>query len=541
MPKYDTREEARQALTEMLSDYAKTLPSTMTRNPLLDAINASPDLRKRMVDAVQEGYLEKFDNTLPPHGAGGGYAAESKSIVIHQSQLGNKNDLVFVLGHETQHALSLRGVQSHHDDLVSDINQVAQGAQRPHDYTPAVARYVEAVRAEEAQAHIGGFNALHSSLAQKKQPVTLEAMYDAEPFRMRDFITQTGSWPFQQYTLRPGLTLSQDGTLAHSQGNVDAMKVYYADKMPGTFGDNGLLNYRQQAILEGWNQAHGAEIQSIGVDSLNDPRNKPLALAAERQQTGQPFLYHGHDRDYLLDFDQLGVNRHLIRAPLNNQVHAIDLAAEKFRMSEARDQQHLPAPSQQEVLGAVAATLPKSSAVVDRPSALQALGLQAQPQVASSSFLGTIKSFFAVEEHPGSQTQAPSQAQGQTPTQAPAQSSASDDAPLLRQATAALKALDPDVGLRDPEALRNVAAAIALKAQNDGFTSIDQVVRNTKGDGLIAVQGQDMASPEARHTLVDLGQAMRQPAEESLSRMAQPQSQQGAQTPQPQGPGHTMH
>jgi len=67
------------------------------------------------------------------------------------------------------------------------------------------------------------------------------------------------------------------------------------------------------------------------------------------------------------------------------------------------------------------------------------------------------------------------------------------------------------------------------------------VVRNTKGDGLIAVQGQDMASPEARHTLVDLGQAMRQPAEESLSRMAQPQSQQGAQTPQPQGPGHTMH
>jgi hypothetical protein len=537
MPKYDTREDARDALNVMLSDYARTLPPTMTRNPLVDAINASPDLRNRMINAVQEGYLETFDNTLPPRGAGGGYAAERKSIVIHHSQLGNKNDLIFVLGHETQHALSLRGVPSHRDDLTNDINQIAQSAQRPHDYTPAVARYVEAVRGEEAQAHIGGFNALHSSLAQKKQPVTLAAMYDAEPFRMRDFITQTGSWPFQQYTLRPGLTLSQDGTLAHSPGNVDAMKGYYADKMPGTFGENGLLNYRQQAILEGWNQAHGAEIQSIGADTQNDPRNQPLALVTERQQTGQPFLYHGHDRDYVLDFDQLGVNRHLIRAPLNNQVHAIDLAAEKWRMSEARDQQNLPAPSRQEVLGVVAATLPKSSAVVDRPSALQALGLQQQPQVASSSFLDSFKSLFAIEEHPGTQTQARSQTPPQTPTQSPA----SEDSPLLRQATAALKTLDPDGGLRDPEALRNVAAAIALKAQNDGFTSIDQVVRNTKGDGLIAVQGQDIASPEARHTLVDLGQAMRQPAEESLSRMAQGQAQQGAQTSQPQGPGHALH
>ncbi|MGN6150901.1 MAG: XVIPCD domain-containing protein, partial [Lysobacteraceae bacterium] len=459
---------------------------------------------------------------LPSRGAGGGYAAEIKSIVIHHSQLTNRKHLIFVLGHETPHSLSLRGVPSHRDDLAHDINQIAQGAQRPHDYTPAGARYVEAVRGEEAQAHIGGFNALHSSLAQKKQPVTLEAMYDAEPFRMRDFITQTGSWPFQQYALRPGLTLSQDGTLAHSQGNVDAMKGYYADKMPGTFGENGLLNYRQQAILEGWNQAHGAEIQSIGVDTQSDPRNQPLALVTERQQTGQPFLYHGHDRDYLLDFDQLGVNRHLIRAPLNNQVHTIDPAAEKWRMTEARDQQNLPAPSGQEVLGVVAATLPKSSAVVDRPSALLALGLQPQPQVASSSFLETFKSFFAIEEHPGTQTQARSQAPSQAPTQSP--SPASDDSPLLRQATAALKALDPDGGLRDPEALRNVAAAIAVKAQQDGFTSIDQVVRNTKGDGLIAVQGQDIASPEARHTLIDLGQAMHAPADRALQSLQAPTS-----------------
>ncbi|MGN6152813.1 MAG: hypothetical protein ACTHOH_12535, partial [Lysobacteraceae bacterium] len=112
MPKYDTREDARDALNVMLSDYARTLPSTMTRNPLVDAINASPDLRNRMINAVQEGYLEKFDNTLPSRGAGGGYAAESKSIVIHHSQLTNRNDLIFVLGPETQQALSLRGVPS---------------------------------------------------------------------------------------------------------------------------------------------------------------------------------------------------------------------------------------------------------------------------------------------------------------------------------------------------------------------------------------------------------------------------------------------
>ena len=162
-------------------------------------------------------------------------------------------------------------------------------------------------------------------------------------------------------------------------------------------------------------------------------------------------------------------------------------------------------------------------------------GVQPQPQVASSSFLDSFKSLFAIEEHPGTQTQARSQ----TPTQS--QSPASEDSPLLRQATAALKALDPDGGLRDPEALRNVAAAIALKAQNDGFTSIDQVVRNTKGDGLIAVQGQDIASPEARHTLVDLGQASRQPAQDSLSQMTQGQTPSSIKTSEPHGPGQALH
>jgi hypothetical protein len=512
MPRYENRNDARAALERMLEDYHRTLPGNPRDNPLLEAINASPKLRKDLVDAVQEGYLEKFENTLPPRGAGGGYSAADKSIVLHHSKLGSKHDLVFVLGHETRHALSLKGERSHHDELVHDVGQVAASKQLPHDYTQAVWKYVDAVRAEEARAHIGGFNALHSELLRENGSVSLKEMYDAEPFRMRDFITRSGKWPFYDYEIRPGLTLEENNTLAESEGNIEQMKRYYADKMPGTFGPNGLLNYRHEAILEGWNQAHNAEVQAIGIASRQDPRNEPSVLLTEREQTGDRFLYHGQDREYLLDFDHLGVNRGLLRAPQDNRVQAIDMNAEFWRKSKDNDDRLLPSPSKQEMLGIVAATLPKNSGVVDRGQALNALGLVEVPRPVS--FMDSFKALFKIEENPGNTVPEP---QPQT-------------SPLLDRAYEAVKDIGPTIGIHDPEALRNIAAGLALKAHNEGMVSIDHVFRNGTGDGLIAVQGQDPQAPESRRTTIDIAEAARQPAEESLTRLRDVV----AQTPEPE-------
>jgi len=77
-------------------------------------------------------------------------------------------------------------------------------------------------------------------------------------------------------------------------------------------------------------------------------------------------------------------------------------------------------------------------------------------------------------------------------------------------------------GLQGPDALKNVAAAMALKAQQENFTSIDAIVPNAKGDGPIAVQGQDISAPGSRNLLVDIAQASRQPAELSLAQLQTP-------------------
>jgi len=502
MPKYDTRQEAREALQQMVDDYGATLPSTFTKNPLIEAINASPDLRRRLVTAVEEGYLERFDNSPGATGAGAGYNADEKMIRLHHSNIGSKYDLIFVLGHETQHALSEGGVNRNTAKLADDIRQIGSDPNIPHDYTPAVRDYVEGVRAEEAQAHIGGFNALHSALAQKSKSVTLEAMYDADPARMRDFIQKTGDWPFEKYAMRPGLTLEPNGVLAPYPDNVEAMKTYYSDKMPGTFGSSGLLNYRQSAILEGWNAAHVMEMNLIGQITSSDPRNEQSALQAERLQTGKPFLYHDHGRDYVIDFDQLGVNRELLRAPLSNIVHAPDKGAEGWRLVEERHQLGLPRPSAPELRDFVTSSEPKKSGVVDRQTAMTALGY-VEVSARSSSFLDTFASFFSIEENPSNRG----------PTQDKSES------PLLAQASAALQKLGPDGGLGDPESLKNASAALALQAQKDGLTSIDQVVKGTGGDRLIAVQGQDPTAPDAKLASVAVAEAVRQPAEESVKRL----------------------
>jgi hypothetical protein len=83
---------------------------------------------------------------------------------------------------------------------------------------------------------------------------------------------------------------------------------------------------------------------------------------------------------------------------------------------------------------------------------------------------------------------------------------------LLQQSKQALATLGADGGLDDPKAFANAAAALAAEAQKSGLSSIDHVVKSTTGDRLIAVQGQDPATPDARLAAVELAQAVKQPA-----------------------------
>jgi hypothetical protein len=111
---------------------------------------------------------------------------------------------------------------------------------------------------------------------------------------------------------------------------------------------------------------------------------------------------------------------------------------------------------------------------------------------------------------------------------------------LLQQSKQALAALGADGGLDDPKAFANAAAALAAEAQKSGLSSIDHVVKSTTGDRLIAVQGQDPATPDARLAAVELAQAVKQPAEQSLQALQGTPAPTPTVDPQQQGKSMSM-
>lgn len=505
------RKTAEATLEKMIVDYRDSLPISYRipffgSDPLRDAINASPDLKERLLDAVSNGYLTRFTNVDAPEGASAGYAIKTRVMHLPESALKDPKDLIFVLGHETQHACSQKGVNYVDGTLVPGIAGIAMKPP-PHDYTAPIKDYVDRTLAEEAQAHIGGFNAAVSALAKKGQPVTVENLYRFEPGRMRDFIDVGGTFPNNTYQLKQGLTQSQDGSLAYNQGNIDAMKQYYADKFPGSFGDNGLLNYRHEKVMEGWHMAH--EYERIG-------------MAARQTHTPQ---------QYTIDFAQLGTNPALLNTPQNGQIttqNPIDTGTipglhvvknHTLKLTTLLDD--FPA-----------------NTVIDRQQALA--NLQPPPVVTPPITNVT---------PPQNTVTASNNPSGDVSTIATNTHNAeSTHSNLYMQALEGVRGAKLD-GVKDREQMINVAGALALEAHKAGLTSIDHVVKGDKGN-VFAVQGDSPHASTALRANVSVDTAKLQPIEQSnselyasLSRQTQQNSstaqlQTGNPSQQPHGMTH---
>lgn len=96
--------------------------------------------------------------------------------------------------------------------------------------------------------------------------------------------------------------------------------------------------------------------------------------------------------------------------------------------------------------------------------------------------------------------------------------------PLYTQAVTALEKLGADSGIKSREELGAVAAAMAVKAQGDGLSRIDSVVKSTNGQGLIALQGE-MTSITTVRSYIDKGEAAQQSQVQNLALLKQNQPQ----------------
>ncbi len=490
------RAQAEAALDRMLSDYRSTLPFTTRMpifgsDPLRDVINASPELKSKLVDSVQAGYLTGFKNEAAEPGAYAAHSVTQRKIIVPESALEDKNELIFVLGHENAHALHNKGV-NFREGIKREMEGIAASPGQ-HDYTGTVKKLVDHTIQDEAQAHIGGFNAVVSAMRLDGGQPTPKTLYQFCPGRMRDFIEVHGAHPNCEYQMKPGLTLNKHGFLPPTAENIETMKGYYPEKMPGTFGSNGLLNYRHQAIMDGVTIAHGTETfklldaTDIKVKEWVDAQDAKFKVAmeeasAEQARTGKLVFvdvdFKDPDRaqiakdanlektEFKIDFTQLGVHSALLDVSKLGQNGNVTVNNVEF------SQQGLP------------------NILVNRQTGLDQLKQEAEARQAALA--------------------QPTQPQRPQPTDSPDESQSK----LYFQAVAGVR------GLKLPETQKNehmfnVSAALALEAHKGGLTSIDKVVNGEKGN-VFAVQGD---GPSALRAHVNVAEARQQPSEDNLVKL----------------------
>jgi hypothetical protein len=291
-----------QKLEKVLKEF-QDANKTKTEDPgqnLRDLLDKSPDLKKRIMDSVDKGHLEHFTALPAGANAGGTYNSGSKTIELPMDVLKNSGkdkssagELIFVMGHEIQHSFNSAKSDKEVDKFVTEVNKIANGP-GPHNYTSAVKNVIEAYRKDEAQAHIGGFNAISSQVMKDNPKATLKDLYNAQPGRMDDFIDRTGAAPKFTYALKPGLTIDASMKLPESADNIKAMGKHYFDQPPsatriGAKGNQDYPNYYGEWAVNYVNDVEKSVL-------ANAKKTNPKAVAPEVQ----------------LDLKDIGLNKSLL-------------------------------------------------------------------------------------------------------------------------------------------------------------------------------------------------------------------------------------
>ncbi len=245
---------AEQKLDKIIKDFGNA-NKTANNNPgddLAKLLEVSPDLKKRILESVDKGYLTKFQALPANSGTGGSYDPSAKAINVPMNVLQkastserDKGELIFVMGHEIQHSFNAAATKKITQDFLDGTKVLATSKASPHDYTKVTEDFIQASRKDEASAHIGGFNAIASQARKANPKATLEDIYDTAPGRMQDFITVSGMPGNYNYAMKPGLTVDADMSMPYSKDNVAAMGKYYFDKSAkeSRLGSNHNLDY----------------------------------------------------------------------------------------------------------------------------------------------------------------------------------------------------------------------------------------------------------------------------------------------------------
>lgn len=241
-------------IRRILREFASYPDVTPTQVAVLEsAIAGSRRLVHAMSASIRAGQLLRLTPLPAQSHAGGTYDGESKiiSIPVRILDPATRSEMIFVLGHELQHALDNPAMGKAEEQFFAAAEMATR---TDYDYTPAIREYLGYQRTNEARANLAGWNALADYIRDTRPDATLAHLVMMS-WRTEDFVT-TALGP-DLYALRQGLTINPDMSFDLTPTNVEAMGRYYFDKDPAHTGIGylGTSDYLNQYAADAVSQA----------------------------------------------------------------------------------------------------------------------------------------------------------------------------------------------------------------------------------------------------------------------------------------------
>jgi hypothetical protein len=242
-----------QKLRTMIDDFKAELTRHGAGNPnaannFESMFERSPYLKTLALQAVRDGHLHGFE--INGNGfSGGNYDPNDRILRLNYGELaiGHEDPKwmgqnIHLAAHEVRHALERNAGQRQFLEFEAAASKEMQRMimpgsgqapgsvqQPPHDYTRALAGFIEANRRSEAVAEIAGFNAVVSMIRADGRTPDLASIYEAAPEKTGEYIRRSGEAPNHRYALQPGIVLNADFTLSESLANKRAVGREYFD------------------------------------------------------------------------------------------------------------------------------------------------------------------------------------------------------------------------------------------------------------------------------------------------------------------------
>ena len=241
----------------------------------VDVMTASPKLVDVFNEAVNSKQIKNLTLLDDNSNAGGQYNPSKQTIDIplrilnfdKNTQIGSKYyyNSIFVMGHETQHALNHKAfTHKAWGEYWGKITKESEQRDSIRNYGQHLGNYIATYRKDEASAQITGFNVIVSALQKENKDLTAEALVKTTR-RMEDFIvpenrqTQTKARfrEHYQFNLKNSFELNENNPFLEQLGqskqallNLEISARNYFDKkaQDAQLGCHGNSDYTNKYI-----------------------------------------------------------------------------------------------------------------------------------------------------------------------------------------------------------------------------------------------------------------------------------------------------